>query len=151
EFESDALSAPFVSASIGIAVYPNDAKDQQELFSHADTALYRAKADGRRTYRFFEAEMGIEVQNRRTLEQDLRTAILRDELYLVYQPELMTGTRDVIGFEVLLRWKHPTRGNVSPAEFIPIAEEMGIILQIGEWVLRSACIEAVKWTNQLKI
>ena len=140
-----------ISTSIGIALCPEDATDRQALLTHADTALYRAKAEGRNTYRFFEARMGAEVRERRMLEQDLRHAIARDELCLVYQPQHEIQGGKVIGFEALLRWKHPTRGQISPAVFIPIAEETGAILQIGDWVLKTACREAASWTQPLKI
>jgi diguanylate cyclase (GGDEF)-like protein/PAS domain S-box-containing protein len=140
-----------ISTSIGIALCPDDAADRQPLLTHADTALYRAKTEGRNTYRFFEAKMGAEVRERRMLEHDLRHAIARDELRLVYQPQQEIQSGKVIGFEALLRWKHPTRGEVSPAVFIPIAEETGTILQIGDWVLRAACREAAAWTQSLKI
>jgi predicted signal transduction protein with EAL and GGDEF domain len=119
--------------------------------THADTALYRAKKEGRATYRFFEASMGAEVRDRRLLEHDLRHAISRGELRLVYQPQQEIRNDKVIGFEALLRWKHPTRGEVPPAEFIPIAEESGLILQIGEWVLRAACRDAATWTEPLTV
>jgi diguanylate cyclase (GGDEF)-like protein len=138
-----------IATSIGIAICPNDATDRQALLSHADTALYRAKKEGRGTYRFFEASMGAAVRDRRLLEHDLRNAISRGELYLVYQPQKDIGDGKIIGFEALLRWKHATRGNVPPAEFIPVAEESGIIPQIGEWVLRTACSEAASWTQPL--
>jgi diguanylate cyclase len=146
-FEKDAL----VSTSIGIAICPDDAGDRQTLLTHADTALYRAKKEGRATYRFFEAAMGAEVRDRRVLEHDLRHAISRGELRLVYQPQKEISTSKVVGFEALLRWKHPTRGEVPPAEFIPIAEESGTVLQIGEWVLRVACREAATWTEPLTV
>jgi len=138
-----------VAASIGIAVFPEDATDRNALLTHADTALYRAKNEGRGTYRFFEASMGASVRDRRLLEHDLRNAIARGEFSLVYQPQKEIKTGEVIGFEALLRWKHPTRGDVSPTEFIPIAEDTGVILQIGEWVLRAACREAATWTKPL--
>jgi diguanylate cyclase (GGDEF)-like protein/PAS domain S-box-containing protein len=140
-----------IATSIGIALCPDDATDRQSLFTHADTALYRAKTEGRNTYRFFEAKMGAEVRERRMLEHDLRHAIARDELRLVYQPQQEIQSAKVTGFEALLRWKHPTRGEISPAVFIPIAEETGAILQIGDWVLRTACREAASWTQPLKI
>jgi len=140
-----------IATSIGIALCPDDATDRQSLLTHADTALYRAKTEGRNTYRFFEAKMGAEVRERRMLEHDLRHAIARDELRLVYQPQQEIQSGKVIGFEALLRWKHPTRGEISPAVFIPIAEETGAILQIGDWVLRTACREAASWVHPLKI
>jgi diguanylate cyclase (GGDEF)-like protein/PAS domain S-box-containing protein len=138
-----------ISTSIGIAICPNDATERQALLSHADTALYRAKNEGRGIYRFFEASMGAAVRDRRLLEHDLRTAIPRNELRLVYQPQKDITDGRIIGFEALLRWKHATRGDVPPAEFIPVAEESGIIPQIGEWVLRAACTEAATWTQPL--
>jgi diguanylate cyclase (GGDEF)-like protein/PAS domain S-box-containing protein len=140
-----------ISTSIGIAIFPDDANDRHALLSHADTALYRAKNEGRGTYRFFEAAMGAAVRDRRLLEHDLRNAILRRELRLVYQPQKDIRDGRVIGFEALLRWKHPTRGDISPIEFIPIAEDSGIILQIGEWVLRTACREAATWSQPLTV
>jgi diguanylate cyclase len=140
-----------IATSIGIALCPDDAPDRQSLLSHADTALYRAKTEGRNTYRFFEAKMGAEVRERRMLEHDLRLAIARDELRLSYQPQQEAKSGSVVGFEALLRWKHPIRGEISPAVFIPIAEETGAILQIGEWVLRTACREAASWPRPLKI
>jgi diguanylate cyclase (GGDEF)-like protein/PAS domain S-box-containing protein len=140
-----------ISTSIGIAICPDDATDRHALLSHADTALYRAKNEGRGTYRFFEASMGAAVRDRRLLEHDLRNAIPRGELRLVYQPQKDIRDGRVIGFEALLRWKHATRGEIQPAEFIPVAEESGTILQIGEWVLRAACAEAATWTEPLTV
>ena len=148
---SDDTPETHVSTSIGIALCPEDAMDRQALLTYADTALYRAKTEGRNTYRFFEARMGAEVRERRMLEHDLRHAIARDELRLVYQPQQEIQSGKIIGFEALLRWKHPTRGEISPAVFIPIAEETGTILQIGDWVLKTACREAATWTQPLKI
>jgi predicted signal transduction protein with EAL and GGDEF domain len=148
--EDSEAGAP-ISTSIGIAICPDDATDRHALLSHADTALYRAKNEGRGTYRFFEASMGAAVRDRRLLEHDLRNAIPRGELRLVYQPQKDIRDGRVIGFEALLRWKHATRGEIPPAEFIPVAEESGIILQIGEWVLRAACSEAATWTQPLTV
>lgn len=142
---------PQIATSIGIALYPDDAEERAALLSNADTALYRAKSEGRGTYRFFEAKMGVEVRERRLLEHDLRHAVARGEMELVYQPQTNVGSGEVIGFEALLRWKHPERGYVSPVVFIPIAEESDAILQIGEWVLREACREAATWTRPLSI
>jgi diguanylate cyclase (GGDEF)-like protein/PAS domain S-box-containing protein len=150
ENETSATAA-LVSASIGIAIFPNDGIDRQSLLSHADTALYRAKIEGRSTYRFFEAAMGAEVRDRRLLEHDLRHAISRRELSLVYQPQQDVKTGTITGFEALLRWKHATRGSIPPGVFIPIAEESGAILQIGEWVIRSACREAANWRSDLTV
>jgi len=144
-------TAALISSSIGIAICPNDASDREALLSHADTALYRAKAEGRGTYRFFESAMGAEVRDRRLLEHDLRHAISRREFALVYQPQQDVKSNGVIGFEALLRWQHAERGNIPPGLFIPIAEESGAILQIGEWVLRTACREAATWTRPLTV
>ena len=145
--ETDAL----VSTSIGIAICPDDATDRNALLTHADTALYRAKNDGRGVYRFFEAAMGAAALDRRMLKHDLRRAISRDEQKLVYQPEQDIRNGQVIGFEALLRWSHPTRGQVLPDAFIPLAEETGLIFQIGEWVLRAACREAATWDEPITI
>lgn len=140
-----------ISSSIGIAICPNDASDRQSLLSHADTALYRAKSEGRGTYRFFEAAMGAETRDRRLIERDLRNAIAQEQMSLVYQPQTDIELNNVIGFEALLRWSHPSRGDVPPSLFIPIAEESGSIIQLGEWVLRAACHEAASWTKPLTI
>jgi diguanylate cyclase len=148
---SDAPETNSISTSIGIALYPDDATNRQALLTHADTALYRAKTEGRNTYRFFEARMGAEVRERRMLEHDLRLAISRDELRLAYQPQKDVKNQAVTGFEALLRWKHPTRGEISPAIFIPIAEETGAILEIGDWVLKEACREAATWTQPVTV
>ncbi len=147
----DAESAQPIGTSIGIAICPDDATDRHALLSHADTALYRAKNEGRGTYRYFEAAMGAAVRERRLLEHDLRNAIAHGEMRLVYQPQKCIRTGSVVGFEALLRWKHPTRGEISPAEFIPLAEDAGIILPVGEWVLRTACREAATWTQSLTV
>jgi predicted signal transduction protein with EAL and GGDEF domain len=139
------------SCSIGIAICPDDADNREALLTHADTALYRAKMEGRATCRFFEAKMGAEVHDRRVLEHDLRQAVGRGEFHLVYQPQEDIRTKRVVGFEALLRWNHKTRGSISPAVFIPIAEETGAILGIGEWVLREACKQAASWPQALTI
>jgi diguanylate cyclase (GGDEF)-like protein/PAS domain S-box-containing protein len=148
---SDAPETNAISTSIGIALCPDDAGDRQALLTHADTALYRAKSEGRNTYRFFEARMGAEVRERRILEHDLRLAVARDELRLVYQPQKDIRSQVITGFEALLRWKHPTRGEISPSVFIPVAEETGTILEIGDWVLKTACREAATWTRPLTV
>ncbi len=148
---NDTGNDPTIATSIGIALYPDDADDRALLLNYADTALYKAKAEGRGTYRFFEAKMGLQVRERRLLEHDLRHAVARGEMHLVYQPQTKVETGTVFGFEVLLRWQHPERGAVSPGVFIPIAEESGAILQIGEWVLREACREAASWPNPLQV
>ena len=148
---SDDAPEVSIAASIGIALSPDDATDRQSLLNHADVALYRAKQEGRNTYRFFEAKMGAEVRNRRLLEHELRQAIAHNELWLAYQPQLDIRSDKVVGFEALVRWKHPTRGEISPGVFIPIAEEIGAILPIGDWVLREACREAASWKRPLKV
>jgi diguanylate cyclase (GGDEF)-like protein/PAS domain S-box-containing protein len=148
---SDTPETNCISTSIGIAICPDDATDREALLSHADTALYRAKTDGRNTYRFFEAAMGAAVRERRMLEHDLRLAIARNELRLVYQPQKDLQSQAMTGFEALLRWKHPTRGDISPAVFIPIAEETGSILEIGDWVIKTACREAASWEQPLTV
>jgi diguanylate cyclase (GGDEF)-like protein/PAS domain S-box-containing protein len=147
----DAPGGPLVATSIGIAIYPDDATDRTVLLSYADTALYRAKSEGRGTYRFFEAAMGVEVRERRMLEHGLRHAIARGEMRMVYQPQCLVAGGEVTGFEALLRWRRPGQGSVSPAVFIPIAEESGLILQIGEWVLREVCREAAGWPRALAV
>ena len=145
------MPGPAMSASIGIALFPRDAGTAEEVMSHADTALYRAKQDGRGVYRLYQSEMGAEVRDRRMMEHDLRHAISRGELSLAYQPQIDIQSGEVTGFEALIRWTHPERGSISPAAFIPVAEESGLILQIGEWVLRKACSEAASWKSPLSI
>ena len=137
--------------SAGIAVGPADGNDADQLLKAGDLALYRAKADGRGVYRFFEQEMDARMQARRTLELDLRRAIEMKQFELLYQPEFNLATNAVTGFEALLRWHHPERGVVAPLEFIPLAEETGLIVPIGEWVLRRACLDAVRWPAPVKV
>ena len=144
-------SGALISASIGIALYPDNAETAEALVNNADTALYRAKQDGRGVYRFFEAQMGAAVREKRLLENDLRVALARGELTLVFQPQVGVETGQVTGFEALVRWAHPARGDVSPSVFIPVAEESGLILAVGDWVMRRACTEAARWTNRLPV
>jgi diguanylate cyclase (GGDEF)-like protein/PAS domain S-box-containing protein len=144
-------SGALISASIGIALYPNDGQDPEALVIHADTALYRAKQDGRGVYRFYESAMGAAVRDRRMIEHDLRHAVARNQMRLVYQPQVDIQSGEVTGFEALVRWNHPERGDVAPGDFVPIAEESGMILAIGEWVLRTACAEAASWAGDLTI
>ena len=139
-----------VGISIGIAIFPADGTDATALLNNADAALTRAKAAGRGKTRFFEIEMDNRLRERRTIQHELASAIARDELRLYYQP-LAKIDGEVIGFEALVRWQHPQRGMVSPATFIPVAEESGLIMQIGEWVLREACREAASWSHPLQI
>ena len=140
-----------IDISIGISIAPLDATDTDQLLKNADMALYGAKADGRGTYRFFEPEMDARMQQRRELEMDLRQALINGEFELHYQPLVNLQSNDITGFEALLRWNHPTRGRIPPAEFIPIAEETGLIIQLGDWVLRRACEETASWPQELKI
>ncbi|MGY3544946.1 diguanylate cyclase (GGDEF)-like protein/PAS domain S-box-containing protein [Bradyrhizobium sp. USDA 4472] len=141
---------PHVGLSVGIAVYPDDGPDAATLLANADSALYRAKREGRGRVCFFETEMDRELRDRRLLQHDLRQAMEQNELLIYFQPQArMDG--EIIGFEVLLRWKHPTRGFVPPDQFIPLAEENGLIIQIGEWVLREACREAASWPRPLQV
>jgi diguanylate cyclase (GGDEF)-like protein/PAS domain S-box-containing protein len=134
-----------VGTSIGVSLYPGDGEDDEELLRAADTALYRAKAAGRGTFRFFEAEMDVRLQERRLLERDLRQALATQALDLHYQPIVDCHGIKVLGFEALVRWNHPERGFVSPADFIPLAEECGLIAPLGTWVLRRACRDAITW------
>jgi len=140
-----------IGTSIGIALAPSDGLDTDQLMKNADMALYRAKADGRGVSRFFEPEMDAKMQARRTLEIDLRKALVEDEFELYYQPLVNLQSDAVSGFEALLRWNHPTRGLVPPSEFIPVAEEMGLIVPLGEKILRQACTEAAGWPDDIKV
>jgi diguanylate cyclase (GGDEF)-like protein len=138
-------------ASIGIAIAPRDGSDLLDLLKNADLAMYAAKAAGRRTYRFFDPEMEQEAKHRRELEADLRTALAEGGFELHYQPQVDLRSDRVTGCEALLRWRHPLRGMVSPADFVPVAEETGLIEEIGQWVLRTACTEAAKWPADIRI
>ena len=140
-----------VGASVGIALFSGGDNNVSNLLKHADLAMYRAKADGRGVFRFFEPEMSIRAENRRQLEMDLREAIRRSEFQLYYQPIIDLKSRKIIGFEGLLRWNHPVRGFVPPADFIALAEETGLIVSIGEWVLRQACSDAAKWPREMRV
>ncbi|WP_338316758.1 EAL domain-containing protein, partial [Bradyrhizobium ottawaense] len=117
----------------------------------ADMALYRAKSDGGGVHHFFEREMDLQAQKRRDMELDLRRAFANGEFELHYQPLVSIASDRISGFESLLRWRHPDKGMISPAEFIPVAEDIGLITQLGEWVLREACAEAVKWPADVKV
>jgi diguanylate cyclase (GGDEF)-like protein len=139
------------SLSIGIAMAPGDTSDPDTLLRSADMALYRAKAAGRATHCFFETGMNVHLQARRTMELDLRQALARQEFDLHYQPLINLGSGQISGFEALLRWHHPNRGLVSPGEFIPDCERIGLIIQIGEWALRRACTDAAIWPKDVKV
>jgi diguanylate cyclase (GGDEF)-like protein/PAS domain S-box-containing protein len=155
----EAISAPYalgsqqvtVEVSIGIALAPGDGLEADRLLRNADTALYRAKADGRGLYRFFEPEMDARMQARRRLEVDLRKAIANSEFELFYQPLVDMRTERVTGFEALIRWHHPERGMVPPLDFIAVAEDTGLIVPIGDWVMRQACAEAATWPSNVKV
>lgn len=140
-----------VASSVGIALSQTDGTTPEALISNADLALYSAKDGGKGTFRFFTSELEQRMQERRSLEMDLRRALALQEFSLAFQPQFEIGARKLVGFECLLRWKHEVRGNVSPADFIPLAEETGLIVQIGEWVLRSACHEAASWGLPISI
>jgi len=140
-----------IGASVGVALAPNDGTEADKLLKNADLALYRAKLDGRATYRFFEPEMDARMQMRRQLELDMRQALARREFQLHYQPQLQLEGNRLVGCEALIRWQHPTRGMVSPLDFIPLAEEIGLIVPIGEWVMRQACRDAVTWPAPLSV
>ncbi|NIO41392.1 MAG: EAL domain-containing protein [Burkholderiales bacterium] len=137
----------FVSASIGVSVFPDDSRSSDELIKHADAAMHSAKTSGRNNYQFFTQALNKEVQERLVLETGLRLALKRDEMRLVYQPKVDLQTREIIGAEALLRWHHPKRGQISPAQFIPVAEESGMVGKIGEWVLRDACRQIRQWQD----
>jgi diguanylate cyclase (GGDEF)-like protein/PAS domain S-box-containing protein len=155
----EAISAPYtiqdnqvvIGASIGISVAPEDGVDAELLLRNADLAMYRAKADGRGTYRFFEAGMDARAQTRRILELELRGALARQEFELHYQPIHNLADGKIIEFEALIRWNHPLRGQINPGDFIPVAEETGLINQIGEWVLRRACADAAGWSRPISV
>ncbi len=134
-----------IGGSLGIAVAPDHGSTADDLLKHADTALYRAKGEGRRTYRMFDHAMNAQALARRSLEAELRGALERSEFVLHYQPFVNLVTNRVTGFEALIRWNHPDRGWITPGDFIPVAEETGLINPIGEWVLRRACADAMEW------
>ena len=138
-------SEVFSSASIGIALFPQNGADSETLLKHADTAMYVAKKDGRNDYHFFSEQMHQKAIERHTLESCLRRAMGNDEFFLVYQPQLDLLTGETVGMEALVRWQTQGRGLVSPAEFIPVAEDIGLIWPLGEWILRTACSEALSW------
>ena len=155
----EVVSAPYeiddhqivIGVSIGISLSPQDGNNPDELLKNADLALYRAKADGRGTYRFFETGMDARAQARRLLEMDLRAALQRNEFEAYYQPIRDVASGRVVAFEALLRWNHPQRGLIAPINFIPVAEETGLIVQLGEFVLRCACTDAATWPDDVDV
>ena len=155
----DSISKPYqidghqivTDISIGISMAPHDGTDPDILIKNADLALYGAKADGRGTYRYFESEMDARMKARRDLEMDLRQALANKEFELYYQPLVNLKSNEISTLEALLRWNHPTQGMISPADFIPIAEETGLIIAIGEWVLNTACKETANWPEHIKV
>jgi diguanylate cyclase (GGDEF)-like protein len=155
----EALSEPFelndvqmrIGTSVGIALYPADGESADVLLRNADTALYRAKTNRRSTFCFFEERMDLQQRERWSLEQDLRSAISTDQLRVHYQPIFASATRSIIGFEALLRWQHPVRGDIPPMSFILMAEETGLVLPIGAWVLEEACRTAAAWPEPKRI
>jgi diguanylate cyclase (GGDEF)-like protein len=136
-----------VTTSIGVSVSPDDGLDAETLIKNADTAMYQAKENGRHSYQFFKPAMNIRAVERQSIEENLRRALERQEFALQYQPKVNLRTGEISGAEALLRWTHPTRGPVSPAQFIPVAEDCGLILPIGNWVLREACKQARAWRD----
>ena len=155
----DTLSKPYdidgqqavIGVSTGISVGPGDGSNPDKLLRNADLALYRAKSDGRGTFRFFEPVMDLQMQTRRILEQDLRKALPAGEFELHYQPVVNLASKEISGFEALIRWNHPSKGMISPADFIPLAEEIGFIVPMGEWVIRQACATAARWPDNLHV
>ena len=154
-----AISEPFdldghravIGTSVGIATNPGEAPSPDKLLRNADLALYRAKDHGRGTFRFFEPAMDLQVQTRRVMEQDLRRALPAGEFELYYQPVVDLASNEISGFEALIRWNHPKHGLVAPAAFIPLAEEIGFIIPMGEWVIRQACATAARWPGELRV
>ena len=155
----DSLGAPYeidsqlvvIGVSVGIAISPNDGETPAQLMRNADLALYRAKGNGRGTFRFFEREMDAQMQERHALERELRKALAAEQFEVHYQPIVDLPTKNIVGFEALLRWQHPERGLVPPNTFIPLAEEIGLIVPLGEWIIRQACATAVTWPDDLQV
>jgi diguanylate cyclase (GGDEF)-like protein len=136
-----------VTTSIGVSLYPGDGQDAETLIKNADTAMYQAKEDGRQGYKFFRPEMNVLAVERQTIEEDLRRALEKKEFTLHYQPKIDLQTGAITGAEALIRWNHPSRGMVPPLQFIPVAEDSGLILPIGAWVLREACAQTRAWAD----
>ena len=155
----ESLSQPYfvegssitIGCSIGISIAPDDGYESETLVRNADLALYAAKGDGRGVHRFYKGEMLAGAQNRKQLEDDLRNALANDEFHVAYQPVVSTADARIVGYEALLRWEHPVRGAISPSEFIPIAEDCGLIEAIGAWVMRTACADAAHWPDSVRV
>jgi len=155
----DEISRPYdvdghhliIGTSVGIAMGPTDGDQADVLLRSADLALYRAKADGRGTFHFFETEMDAQMQERLALERDLRSALARGEFELHYQPIVDVASRHITGFEALVRWRHPERGLIPPNLFVPLAEEIGAIVPIGAWIIRQACETAAGWPDDIVV
>ena len=155
----EAVAAPYdldghhinIGTSIGIALAPEHGTDVDQLMKNADLALYKAKSEGRDAYRFFEDAMGVEARRRRANQIELRNALANEEFELHYHPIIDIKTREMASIEALIRWRHPTRGMISPVDFIPLAEETGLINPIGDWVVRTACKEAAHWPPHIKV
>ena len=140
-----------MAASLGVSLFPDDGRTGEALLANADMALYRAKESGRGAYRFFKREMDETIRERRNLARELRQAIIDEDLVVHYQPQARASDSQICGFEALVRWNHPTRGMIPPLDFIPLAEETGLIIPLGEWVLRKSCQEAAGWDRPLSI
>jgi diguanylate cyclase (GGDEF)-like protein len=155
----ESVSAPYdidgqqviIGTSIGLAVGPNDGDSPEQLIRNADLALYRAKGDGRSTYRFFGPEMDAQMQTRRVMEHDLRKALSAGQFELHYQPLVDLGRDEISGVEALVRWRHPDKGIILPGAFIPVAEEIGFIIPLGEWVIRQACETVASWNVDIRV
>ena len=146
-----AATSVTIGCSIGIAIAPQDGKDAEALIRNADLALYAAKADGRGVHRFYSDDMLAGAKSRKALEDDMRLALTEGGFVLHYQPVLSTKDAKIVGYEALIRWHHPVRGPISPADFIPVAEECGLIEPLGEWVLRTACADAARWPGDVRV
>ncbi|MBI4808083.1 MAG: EAL domain-containing protein [Nitrosomonadales bacterium] len=146
-YEIDGMRIP-IHASIGISIYPDNGLDIGTLIKHADVAMYRAKEDGRNSFRFFTTEMDSRINQLFSMEKDLRLALERNEFHLCFQPQMDIASGRLCGAEVLIRWNHPEKGAISPAEFIPVAEETGLIIAIGDWVLHTTCKKIAAWRRQ---
>lgn len=140
-----------IGVSVGIAIAPENGCEPDELLKNADLALYRAKTDGRGALRFFEPEMDTRIRMRRQLQRDLRRAVIAGEFELLYQPIIQLDSEKITGFEALLRWNHPELGTIMPEDFIPVAEDTGLMPRLGEWVIRQACQRAATWPENIRV